>query len=447
MNCTQFIQSLEYDAIPDGIKAVLRRSMFDTLGVGAVGTRTEMASITGKVVEQFWQAARGAGDSRLLFDGRTASVAGAAMYGSFLVDSIDAHDGYSGVKGHAGSAIIPGVLALVDRQMSLGLSVTGADLLCAMAIGYEVAYRSGLVQHATVPDYHTSGAWTAVGLAAAGARLLGLDTAQTRHAMGIAEYHGPRSQMMRCIEYPSMVRDGVGWGAPSGIMAVLLAQGGFTGAPAITVEAEQAHDWWHDLGERWEISETHYKRYPVCRWAHPAIDAARLLMSQNDLNSEQVVAVRIETFKYAVELGGQNPKTLDEMTYGIIFPVAIMIARGRIGVEELQAAVLEDPEICRISNATQLLEDPAITEKSIKKRWARLTLQLSDGREFTSELMSAKGDPDDPLSDAELAEKYHLFADPVLGASRAESVKEMAGRFDTLSSDEVSVFFDLVLEV
>jgi 2-methylcitrate dehydratase PrpD len=169
-------------------------------------------------------------------------------------------------------------------------------------------------------------------------------------------------------------------------------------------------------------------------------------MSQHDLNSEQVTAVRIETFKYAVELGGQNPKTLDEMTYGIVFPVAIMIARGRIGVEELQAAILEDPEICRISNATELLEDPAITQKSIEKRWARLTLLLSDGRELTSDLMSAKGDPDDPLSDTELAEKYHLFTDPVLGVSRAESVKEMAQRFDTLSNDDLSDFFDLILE-
>jgi len=66
--------------------------------------------------------------------------------------------------------------------------------------------------HATCADYHTSGAWTAVDVGAAGAKLLGLEKDRLRHAMGIAEYHGPRSQMMRCIDHPSMLRDGVGWG-------------------------------------------------------------------------------------------------------------------------------------------------------------------------------------------------------------------------------------------
>jgi len=61
-------------------------------------------------------------------------------------------------------------------------------------------------------------------VAVAAAKLMGLDVEGIRQAAGIAEYHGPRSQMMRCIDYPSMVRDGVGWGAPTGVSAALLAR-------------------------------------------------------------------------------------------------------------------------------------------------------------------------------------------------------------------------------
>ena len=76
-------------------------------------------------------------------------------------------------------------------------------------------HGAGLVQNATCPDYHTSGAWTTVGVAGVGTKLLGANTEQIRQAAGIGEYHEPCSQMMRCIDHPTMVRDGVGcsfWG-------------------------------------------------------------------------------------------------------------------------------------------------------------------------------------------------------------------------------------------
>jgi len=112
----------------------------------------------------------------------------------------------------------------------------GRAFLTALAVGYEFGARVAEAQHATAPDYHTSGSWGAVAVAASGARLAGLSTDQTRHALGIAEYHGPRSQMMRCIDHPTMLKDGSGWGAMCGVSAIDLAARGFTGAPAITVE-------------------------------------------------------------------------------------------------------------------------------------------------------------------------------------------------------------------
>ncbi len=446
MSFKSFYLDLEYDDIPENIRALIRRSLVDTMGVAAVGSRTEISRITRTVADQFWRAAPQVGNSRILFDGRSVSPAGAAFAGAFTIDSIDAHDGYSQVKGHAGSAVFPAVLAFVDALRQQG-RLPAADVIgCAIAIAYEVAYRAGLAQHASVSDYHTSGAWTAVGVAVAGSRLLGLDFEQARHAAGIAEYHGPRSQMMRCIDHPSMLRDGVGWGAPSGVMAVQMAQLGFSGAPAITIEAEDAQQWWTDLGSRWEIAETHYKRYPVCRWAHPAIDAARDLMSENQLSSGDIKAVRIQTFHYAIRLAGHNPQNLDEMTYSIVFPVATMIVRGCIGVEELSSEVLKDQEIRRISEATELLENEHYTRISTAKRWADVTLILKDGRELKSEPRTPKGDPDDPLTDSEISEKFHRFADPVVGPARANEIETLAAAFDQLQQNDLNRLLDLVLE-
>ncbi len=443
---SEFVHDLGYDDIPDAVRKVLRRSFTDTMGVAAIGSTTEMSAITAKAADALWHAGT-SGAARCLMDGRTLSPAGAAFYGAFTVDSIDAHDGSSPNKGHAGSAVFPSLLAMIDAEASKGRPVDGRRLMVLLAIAYEVSYRAGQAQHETVPDYHTSGAWTAVGVAASGAALLGASPAHIREAAGIAEYHGPRSQMMRCIDHPSMLRDGVGWGAPSGVTAAYLAQLGFTGAPAITIEADDVASFWDDLGTEWRIvSDTHYKAYPVCRWAHPSLDAVQDLMTEHRVTANMIERVRIRTFHNAIRLAGHAPQNVDELTYAIAYPVAIMIVRGQIGVEEIQPDILQDTEIQRISNLIELEETEAYNKLSVGKRWADVTLYLKDGRALVSEPRTPRGDPDLPLSDEEIATKFHLFADPIVGPERAGVIEMQTGRFDELDTNEIAALLDSVTE-
>ncbi|MBW4708569.1 MmgE/PrpD family protein [Roseobacter sp. YSTF-M11] len=434
-----FAAALTYDDLPEAVLAVLRRSFLDTMGVAAAASTTPMSDIARNCAMALFGTGQ-AGGSRILMNGATVSPAGAAMAGAFTVDSIDAHDGSSPCKGHAGAAVFPAMLALSDIRGEM----KGSDFAVLLAIAYEVSYRAGLAQHATCAEYHTSGAWTAVGVATAAARALDCTADQIRHAAGIGEYHGPRSQMMRCIDHPTMLRDGVGWGAPSGVTAAYLAQMGFTGAPALT--CEQAPEYWHDLGKAWRLVEdTHYKPYPCCRWAHPAMDAAGDLMRDHGLTHRQIARVDIKTFHNATRLAGHRPATADEFAYAIAFPVAAMIVRGQVGARELTPSTLRDPEILRVSNATQLIDDPHFTSMSDGKRWAQVTLTLTDGTEITSSPRTPRGDTDLPLSDAEISEKFHLFADPVLGRARAREIETLCRHFDSLAENDFARLRDLCL--
>ncbi len=445
LGMAEFAEKLSPDDLPDGLLAVLRRSFTDTMGVAAVGSVTEMSKIARTGALAIFGAGA-AGPSRMLMDGRTVSPAGAAMAGAFTIDSVDAHDGNSPNKGHAGSAVFPALLAVADAMRAGGAAIAGRDFATWLAIAYEVSYRAGQVQHATCQDYHTSGAWTAVGVAAACARMLGGDAVAIRHAAGIGEYHGPRSQMMRCIDFPTMLRDGVGWGAPSGVAAAYLALGGFTGAPALTCEGAEAEPYWRGLGENWlTIEDTHYKIYPCCRWAHPALDAVRDLMHTHGLTHDGIAKVEIRTFHMATRLAGHEPQTLDEFSYGIAHPVATMIVRGQIGVEELSPETLLDPDILRISRATELIDDSHLTEISVAKRWAAVTLFTTDGEEFSAEPRTPRGDSDQPLSDREISDKFHLFADPVVGEAQASRIEDLTGRFDDLDADGFNGLLDLRL--
>ena len=115
--------------------------------------------------------------------------------------------------------------------------------------------------------------------------------------------------MMREIANPTMLHDGSGWGVLAGLSALVLAEKGFEGAPAITVEDQAAAPFWADLGQRWIMQRQFVKPYPVCRWAHAPIDGVRELMAANTLRHDDIAAIRVRSFREAVCLFQGMPDT------------------------------------------------------------------------------------------------------------------------------------------
>ena len=168
-------------------------------------------------------------------------------------------------------------------------------------------------------------------------------------------------------------------------------------------------------------------------------------MRDNSLHHEQIASVEIRTFHYATRLAGHEPKSLDEFSYGIAFPVATMIVRGKLGPAELAPEALSDPAILRVSRATQLIDDAELTARSVQKRWAAVTLITTGGRRFEAAPRTPRGDSDMALSDAEISEKFHVFADDILGRGRADRIEDLSGRFDDLDPNSLADLFDLCL--
>ena len=289
-----FILSLRFEGLPTSVVDDAVRALIDTSGVAASAAQTPLSQIIrDHAAEQF-----GGRAASLWQDGRQVSAAGATLANGMTIDAVDAHDGHKLAKGHVGCGVMPAAIAIAEAE---GLP-SGPEFLTRVVIGYEIGTRAGIALHQSAADYHTSGAWVALAAAALGARTLDLDRTATLEALGIAEYHGPRSQMMRCIDHPTMVKDGSGWGAMAGVSAAYLARDGFTGAPALTMEASDLAPIWQDLGERWYIQEQYIKLYPVCRWSQPAIDAALSLMRRHGIVSADVTGIHVESFHEAKRL-------------------------------------------------------------------------------------------------------------------------------------------------
>jgi len=436
MNPLDFILGLKADQIASNARTHATRTLFDTLGVAAAATMTDNS----RIVRDFAALSFGPRSSQIaqfLFDGRKVSLPGAGFANAGSIDSLDAHDGQKQTKGHMGVVVIPALFAFAHS----GKRVSGAEFMTRLVIGYEIATRAGIALHATVPDYHTSGAWNTVAAAAIGRRALGLDLEWTRHALGIAEYYGPQSQMMRCIDHPTMVKDGATWGGFIGISAALLAQMSHTSAPAVTVESREAAPYWADLGTKWEVANQYVKPYPVCRWAQPAITAALSLRGQFEV--ADITSIEIETFHEAKRLPLAEPQNTEEAQYSIRFPVAAALVRGCIGVAEVTGAALRDPETLRLANMIEVTECDEANAAFPADRLARVRIGLADGRRLATGLMKATGDPEAPLSDQQMFDKFSGLAEPVLGTPRASALLDAClGLWD---ADSVSHLVELVM--
>jgi 2-methylcitrate dehydratase PrpD len=242
-----------------------------------------------------------------------------------------------------------------------------------------------------------------------------------------------------------MVKDGSGWGALAGVSAAYLAAEGFTGAPALTIEAPEQQPLWDDLGRRWYILEQYFKPYPVCRWAQPAVEAVRKLMTAHSLTGGAIADVEVRTFAEGVRLATVAPVTTEQAQYSLSFPLAAMILRGRIGADEITEGGLKDSAVLDLAARIKLIEDPDICARFPAERFAVARLQTKDGRTFRSDWVEAHGGPANPLSDDEIRSKFRDLA-AHLGDTRSRAIESAIASLGRGPAKSAAVLADLILK-
>jgi 2-methylcitrate dehydratase PrpD len=425
---TEFAAETTWGSLPCAVRQTAGRCLLDLAGVAAGGYPLPHASIVRNHV-----LARGAqGAAPVWFTGQSLAPADAAWANATAIESLDAHDGHALTKGHAGVALLPGLLALYSRRPH----TAATDLLTSLVIGYELATRFGIAMHATAADYHSSGSWNAVAVAVAGAAALGGRGNTLLHAAGIGEYFGPRGPMMRCIAEPTMVKDSSGWGCRVGVDAAELALAGFTGGPAELIAGpvrgstadpaltETVAKLWADLGTRWHITEQYFKPYPVCRWAQPAVEAVLTLQRRHRFKPADIREIAVGSFAAAVSLATVRPADTEQAQYSLPFAVAAALHADQLGAAEVTGQAITDPNILALADKIILAETPAHSACFPEVRRADATVVLNCGTRLEIADVAARGDPGQPLSDAEIDAKFTALATPLLGTDGARRLRE-----------------------
>ena len=419
---TAFIRATVWDALPEAVQHQSKRCLLDILGAMLAGRRTPVAHIVRRLVRRQFKGA----EATILGSEERVSAAGAALANGFAANALDIDDGYRLVKGHPGACVVPPILAAGE----IASACSGKQFLEALVVGYELGIRAGMIRHATASTYHASGSWGAVAGAGACGKLLGLDEAALRHALGAAEYHAPIAPMMKGIDVPSMGKDSIGWGCMVALLSALMAQDGFTGIRSLFDDTPQA-DWIDNLGQQFEILNLYFKPYAACRWAQPAIAGALYLVQTYGITPEAIDRIQVRTFAAAARLPTFGPQDTEQAQYNLAFPVAAALIDGEVGPDQVLPPRLYAPEIRALAARVEASAAASMDTRFPAQTCAEVTIDTHSGQSYASGTVEARWEPPDSLpTDEELQQKFNGLVEPVLGRDRAKSLANLIWHFE-----------------
>ncbi len=410
-----FVINTTWDTLP---KAVQERAVvcgIDLMLALLLGSNGEQFKVGLSMASQHYKE----GTVPVVGSEKTFGVLGATVAMSHASNSFDIDDGHNMIKGHPGTSFVAGILAA-----GLEKNVTYAEFLTALIVAYEVSIRCGMAVQEHYGYLHSTGTYGAFGTAAGMAKLYGVSREQLNTALSIAEFHAPLTPVMRSVQYPSMNKDGVPFGALVGAAALFETLAGSTGYGNLLETPEFSH-LVESLGHEFEVMRLYFKPYTCCRWAHQPIKACIDLMQEHAFGAEDVVNVDVKTFDSAAQLSKKVPTTADEAQYNIAWPVASALVHGDVGFKQVHESGLQDARVFAMMDKLHFSVDPELDAQFPQKRLARVEITLKDGRVLTSPVYSAPGEHTDNVDLAWMQEKFLRISKPILSEEKQSRILEM----------------------
>jgi 2-methylcitrate dehydratase PrpD len=431
----EFVVKTSLRDCPDAAVAQVRRAALDSLGVSLAGAAEPVAMRVRAVA----RAEGGAPLCTVIGTALRTSPTWAALANGTAGHAHDFDDTNFALLGHPSVPLLAAALAAAEAEPA-----DGAAVVLAYLIGFEVSTALGAALN---PDHYTRG-WHAtssigsLGCAAAAASVLGLDPAQTRHALGIAASLASGLKE----NFGSMTKPfHAGHAARNGVFAALVAREGLTasdsalegrqGYAAAFSQATLASGVFDALGQRWQLlaSGIAVKPYPSCALTHSAIDALLELRGRHSLGADQVTEVEVGVNHVVPDvLRHASPTNGLERKFSMQFCAAAALATGRVDLGSFAEGPVADPGTRNLMDRVRMVVDPTLPSGLEQHAWSRVRVRLRDGRVLQSPPRGASGHPDQPLTDAQLRDKFLACAAPVIGTDEADGVAEQLAHLEDI---------------
>ena len=432
----KFIADAQQATFDDHVLHAAKRCLLDYMGATIPGGVVAPATL----LKDAFADMLGHGGALLYPGGETTDVKTAALINGAASHTIEFDDIFRDGIYHPGVPVISAALAVAESK-----NASGEMLLRGIIAGYEVSNRiARTVNPAHYAYWHTTGTVGTFGAAAAAATILRLSEEKALNALANAGTLAAGLQQAFRGDAMSKPMHG-GHAAETGVTCALSAKAGVTGVQDM-LEGERGFgkamcddpDWTDvasGLGTEFTITQTTTKNHAACGHAHAAIDAAAELQANHSFKPEDIDRIDAGTYGPAVEIvGGQEITTAFEAKFSLPYCVAVVLNTGSCRTAAFEPDLLANEDILTLAKRIFVSTDTACDEAFPKQRAATVTIRLKNGDTFSHHAPTRKGDPDAPLSDDELSEKYRELALPVIGQHHAHELEDRIWKLETLSS-------------
>lgn len=429
----RFAASLHHEDVPVRLRDHCKNLFLDALACALAGHRGEE---TGQVAA----LAAGLAQSResSVIGGERLSLAGATLFNGYLITAVTMCDVHRATHTHVTPEVVPPALAMAERA-----GATGRDLLTALAAGFEVLTRVGIGMDwpaARAKGWHGPGVIGPFGAAAAAGRLLGLDADAMARAFGLA---GSQAAGTYAAWGTPTVKFHQCRGALSGLMAALLAREGFVatrefltakdgGLYNTYAEGGRADAAIADIGQRWELEQVGLRLWPSASAIQGMNTALFDLIGERAIDPEEIERVRIAVSPGTFDLHGKLPhyKGKFEALLSAHYTAAVALCDRELTLRQFEPARYDDARLRRFAaERVEVRPDPALTGAQ-----AVVTIERRDGATFTARCDHPRGSPENPLSRAEIEQKFRAYAPERLSQRQVDQAIEAVLHLEQLDS-------------
>lgn len=399
-----------------------------------------------KIVNTF-EDELGYGKSRIPIVEKKAFSSTSAWILGTVSHAVEFDDIFRDAVYHPGVPVISAALAIADEY-----GCSGLDFLKAIVVGYEVSTRLGAaVQPSHYTYFHTTGTVGAIGSAAAAAFLINpMDEKLFSHALATASTFA--SGLQQAFRSDAMTKALHGGHAASigvtaakcsakgitGALDILEGEVGFGAALSEKLNLEQAI---LNLGTDYNICKMTQKNHGCCGHTFAAIDGVisiRENLLEKGISLDNVENITIRTYQTALKVTGNfNPESAFQCRFSLPYVVAHGFLHGSVRLNAFTDSYMSSPETRNLMNRINLHCDDELTARFPNQRAAKIKITLKNGESFEHYAPCRKGDPESPLSDDDLNNKFFELVQGVLSNDKAWTLNKQIWMLDKLDIKEL----------
>ncbi|MBW2284578.1 MAG: MmgE/PrpD family protein [Deltaproteobacteria bacterium] len=396
----KYVLGAHFEDIPETALETLKNVVLTVLGTTIAGAEEDGC----ESLVALYKGWGGKGEAGILIHGGKVPAQDAAFLNSVMARALDFCDAMApGV--HMGSSTVSVALAAAE----LAGGCTGREFLTALAAGTEIGARLNLSESA-YDGFDPTGVCAMFAATAVAGRILGLDEDGMSNALALA-FNRCGGSFQSNIDGSLAVRVIQGWVSQNALICARFADAGVTGPRNFL---EGVYGYFHlygrdnvdvaavvdGLGDRFELENTLFKKYPSCGLTLGSTEAVLNMMAAHDIRAEHIDRVEVVVPPYAHKLVGHpfemgdNPRV--NAQFSIQYCVASALVRGKSTLQSFEAYAVKDLKVTALAEKVRVISDPGLDARGHTALDMRVLIR--DGKEYGTQMDIAPGFPGNPLT-------------------------------------------------